>query len=264
MPIMLMCPPDHYRIAYEINPWMDRRRQVDHALAREQWQALYDLLNGPLGVKVELIEPVADLPDMVFTANAGLIRGELFIRSNFRFPVRQGEAGHFEAWFRKRGYEVLTLPPGHFFEGEGDLLPCGDELFAGYHFRSDISSHHLIAAALSTRIFSLELVDRRFYHLDTCFCPLPDGNAVYWGEAFDPYAQQVLKSYIPEGIPLDLEDALRFACNAILVGRQVVLNRGCLALEQQLQARGYQVFPLDLSEFIKAGGSAKCLVLTLA
>src|SRR5216684_2642548 len=194
---LLLCPPDYYGIEYEINPWMDRTHKALPELAREQWQRLYQKLQS-LGCRIELIPPQQNLPDMVFTANAGLVVGKRFIRSNFRFRERQGEERHFEAWFRERGYEILCLPEGLFFEGEGDALFCGDVLFCGYRFRSDIRSHHKLAELLNCLVLSVELVQDRYYHLDTCFCPLPKGAAIWYPAAFDEYAQRAIRHHVSD------------------------------------------------------------------
>jgi N-dimethylarginine dimethylaminohydrolase len=263
MPTFLMCPPDYYGIEYEINPWMSRRRPADTSRAMRQWEALYDLLTGKLGVTVELLTPVKGLPDLIFTANAGLVAGRDVIRSNFRYPERQKETPVFEVWFREREYRIFTLPPAASFEGEGDALPVGTTLFAGYRMRSDIQSHPKIGEILGCEVLSLELVDPRFYHLDTCFCPLDERTALYFPPAFDEYGRKVITESVPEAVPVSPEDALRFGCNAVVVGREVVLQAGCEVLNRELQSRSFRVHALDLSEFHKAGGSAKCLVLRL-
>jgi arginine dihydrolase len=263
MPTFLMCPPDYYGIEYEINPWMDRRHPADTARAMRQWQALYDLLTTGLGAGVELLTPMKGLPDLPFTANAGLVSGQKFIRSNFRFPQRQREIPVFEAWFNDRDYQIHPLPAAACFEGEGDALSIGKTVFAGHRMRSDIQSHQTIGEILGCEVLSLELVDPRFYHLDTCFCPLGERAALYFPEAFDDYGRKVIEGSVPEPIPVTLEDALRFGCNAIVVGKNVVLHFGCDALNRELRRRGLTVHELDLSEFHKAGGSAKCLVLRL-
>src|SRR5258708_5811638 len=172
---VLLCQPDFFGIEYEINPWMDRTRNAVPALARAQWQGLHQKLED-LGCRIETISPQPDLPDMVFTANAGLVSGNRFIRSNFRFTQRRGEEVHFEKWFTDHGFQIERLPEGLFFEGEGDVLFCGETLFCGYRFRSDIRSHEIIGERLKRLAISLELVADRFYHLDTCFCSLPDGT----------------------------------------------------------------------------------------
>src|SRR5438067_13178793 len=167
-PRILMCPPDYYGIEYEINPWMSRARGSEPTRARAQWHALYETLQA-VGVAVELLEPRPGLPDLVFTANAGLVYEKRFFGSRFRHEVRAREEPHFEAWFREHGFTVEHLPEGSYFEGAGDALFCGSTLFAGYRIRSDVRGHQELGTALSCQVLPLELVDPRFYHLDTCF-----------------------------------------------------------------------------------------------
>lgn len=260
---ILMCPPEYYGIEYEINPWMSRSRQVDRPRARKQWEDLFDLLQGKLGLSISLLEPRKGTPDLVFTANAGLVHGDVFFPSRFRHPERRGEAPVFRRWFEKEGYRIRPLPPDLFFEGEGDLLRLGKELFAGYRIRSDIRTHAWIGNVLDTRVLSLELTDERFYHLDTCFCPLDDDAAAYYPAAFDSYGRKVIETAVPRKIEVSPEEANRFACNAVVVDGKAVLPEGCGNLGKTLAGWGYEVWETDLAEFIKAGGAAKCLVLFL-
>ncbi|RJP20299.1 MAG: amidinotransferase [Candidatus Abyssobacteria bacterium SURF_5] len=263
---LFMCSPEYYGIEYEINPWMSLQRQADRALARRQWEALYGLLTGEIGVKVELIEPAPGLPDMVFTANAGIALNGDFISSNFRNKERQDESRHFKDWFKKKGYRIFELPPHQFFEGEGDLLFAGDtDAYAGYLIRSDVYSHAAVAEMLDRRVVSLELVDGRFYHLDTCFCPLNEKSVVYYPTAFDTYARQVIEANFPDRIELTEEEALQFVANAIVIGDHYIQPPGgARYLRRALQERGFEVHELEMSEFMKAGGATKCLVLKLA
>ena len=259
---LLLCPPDHYGIEYEINPWMDRTHNADPVLARAQWQGLHDQLTM-LGCQIELLKPREKLPDMVFTANAGLVVGRKFIRSNFRFAERRGEEQHFENWFVERDYEIVHLPEGLFFEGEGDALFCGEVLFCGYRYRSEIRSHQALADILKCLVISVELVQDRFYHLDTCFCPLPDGGAMWHPGAFDEYGQRAIRHHIPKLIDIVPGEAAHFASNAVVLGHDIVLPEGCPNLYQSLREGGYRPHPLPMTEFLKAGGACKCLVLLL-
>ncbi|MDX1944823.1 MAG: arginine deiminase-related protein [Pirellulaceae bacterium] len=261
-PRILMCPPDHYGIEYEINPWMSRSRQADRPLAITQWRALRDILTG-LGVKVELLEPVAGLPDLVFTANAAMIYRRRAILSHFRHQQRQGEEPLCAQWFAEQGFAVERLPEGRYFEGAGDALFCGDTLVAGYRIRSDVRSQQLVGQLVEARVVPVELVDEHYYHLDTCFCPLAPGRAIWFPGAFDDYGRRALVELVPELIEVAAEEAQSFACNAVVVGRHVVTNSGCPGLHRDLAARGYTPIATPLSEFVKAGGSAKCLTLRL-
>lgn len=261
-PHILMCPPDHYGIDYEINAWMDRRRQCDRRLATEQWQALRAILEQ-VGARISCLEPVPGLPDLVFTANAAITYEDMAILSRFRHPERQGEEAHDERWLREQGFQVRQLPEGVYFEGAGDALFLGDTLFAGYRIRSDARGHQQVGAMLGCRVIPLELVNPRYYHLDTCFCPLNPTTAIYYPPAFDEYGQRVLKQLVPELIAVEEAEAQRFACNAVVVGHTVVTNTGCPELHRQLQAQGLATRETPLGEFVKAGGSAKCLTLRL-
>jgi N-dimethylarginine dimethylaminohydrolase len=261
-PRILMCPPDFYGIEYEINPWMNRDVASDTLESQRQWRALHDTL-GSLGVRVELLEPVPGLPDLVFTANAGLVFHGTFISSRFRYGVRQGETPHFDRWAREHGFRVVSLPSGLNFEGAGDALFCGETLFAGYRFRSDARSHQWVGEVLGVEVLPLELVDPRFYHLDTCFCPLAHGEAIYYPGAFDDYGRSVLGDRIARLIAVSAEEAVTFSCNAVVVGRTVIMNEETPKLAAALREAGYEVRPHRLTEFIKAGGSAKCLTLRL-
>ncbi len=259
---VLMCPPDHYAIEYEINPWMNRSRGSDTARAQTQWHQLFELIVS-LGADVELMSPVPSLPDLVFTANAALMYQDRAFLSRFRHTARQRETPVDDEWLDRHGFAVRYLPHGMNFEGAGDALFCGETLFGGYLIRSDARALQWVAGEIGCRVIPLQLVDDRFYHLDTCFCPLSTTEAIVHRPAFDKYAQQALAEHIESLIDVTDEEALRFACNAVVLGRHVILNTGCPRLEQTLTEQGYQPHATPLDEFIKAGGSAKCLTLRL-
>jgi N-dimethylarginine dimethylaminohydrolase len=261
-PWILMCPPDHFGIEYEINPWMSRALQADRLIAAQQWCDLKQLLEDA-GARVALMESVAGLPDLVFTANAAMIHRQQAVLARFRHPERQGEEVYDERWLAGAGFEVLHVPGETFFEGAGDALFVGDTLFAGYRIRSDARGHQQVGVLVDSRVIPLELVDGRYYHLDTCLCPLAPGQAIFYPAAFDSYGQRVLAELIPDLIAVEQAEAERFACNAVVVGRTVVTNTGASGLHAQLRARGFTPLETPLDEFVKAGGSAKCLTLRL-
>ncbi len=262
---LLVCPPDYFRIDYEINPWMQRANAVNPERAVAQWQELMEVLEHQAGAALERMQPVKGLPDLVFTANAGVVVGRRAVVSRFRHPERQREEAHFENWFREHGYEVLTLDKHLYFEGAGDLLGFPDTWFGGYRQRSEIRAFPQLSEMFGREIIPLELVDGRFYHLDTCFCPLSGGELLYFPPAFDRYAQAAIAERVPKSSRLVVseDEALRFACNAVCVGKHVVLPSGCPRMMESLQEYGYVPHPVPLDEFMKSGGSAKCLTLAL-
>ncbi|MGQ4646716.1 bifunctional arginine dihydrolase/ornithine cyclodeaminase [Lyngbya aestuarii] len=260
----LMCAPDHYDVDYVINPWMEgniHKSSRDRAV--EQWQKLHHVLKDH--TLVDLVEPQPGWPDMVFTANAGLVLGKTVVLSRFFHKERQGEEPHFKDWFEAHGYTVHELPKDLPFEGAGDALLDreGRWLWAGYGFRSELDSHPYIAKWLDIEVVSLRLMDERFYHLDTCFCPLTGGYLLYYPPAFDSYSNRLIEMRVlPEKrIAIEEADAVNFACNAVNIDQLVVMNKASEQLKQRLGEVGFQVIETPLTEFLKAGGAAKCLTL---
>lgn len=261
---ILMCAPHHYEVDYAINPWMEgniHRSSRDRAEA--EWNQLYQVLKTY--AQIDLVEPQPGWPDMVFTANAGLILGDTVVLSRFFHPERQGEEPYFQQWFEAQGYKVHLLPKSLPFEGAGDALMDrgGQWLWAGYGFRSELDSHAYLADWLDVEVLSLRLVDRRFYHLDTCFCPLTDGYLLYYPAAFDTYSNRLIELRVPaeKRIAIAEADAVTFACNSVNIDRVVVVNKASDSLKKSLSERGFSVIETPLTEFLKAGGAAKCLTL---
>ena len=260
----LMCAPDHYDVDYVINPWMEgniHKSSRDRAV--EQWHKLYNILKQH--AIVDLVTPQIGWPDMVFTANAGLVLGENVVLSRFLHKERQGEEPFFKTWFEENGYTVHLLPKDLPFEGAGDALLDreGRWLWAGYGFRSELDSHPYLAKWLDIEVLSLRLTDERFYHLDTCFCPLANGYLLYYPGAFDAYSNRLIEMRVaPEKrIAITEADAVNFACNAVNVESIVIMNKASNALKTSLAEAGFRVIETPLTEFLKAGGAAKCLTL---
>jgi len=263
---LLMCPPVHYEIRYVINPWMrEQLGNTDATAAMREWEGLRFALS--VLADVELMPAAADLPDLPFTANAGLVLENTFIPSRFRNPERQGEEAHNIRWFAAQGFEIRNLPAGLTFEGAGDALfdRAQSRLWMGYGHRTDLAAAEVLARMLDVETVPLGLVDPRFYHLDTCFCPLSHGHVLYFPAAFDAAARAAIEARVPAArrIAVSEEDALVFACNAINLGDVVVLARASAALRAALENAGYRVVETPLGEFLKAGGSAKCLSLRI-
>ncbi|BAY94004.1 MULTISPECIES: bifunctional arginine dihydrolase/ornithine cyclodeaminase [unclassified Tolypothrix] len=260
----LMCAPDHYDVDYVINPWMEgniHKSSRDRAV--EQWQKLYHVLKEH--AVVDLVPPEKGWPDMVFTANAGLVLGDNVVLSRFLHKERQGEEPYFQKWFEANGYTVHILPKDLPFEGAGDALLDreGRWLWAGYGFRSELDSHPYLAKWLDIEVLSLRLIDERFYHLDTCFCPLANGYLLYYPGAFDSYSNRLIEMRVAaeKRIAIEEADAVNFACNAVNVDSIVIMNKASDALKARLVNVGFQIIETPLKEFLKAGGAAKCLTL---
>jgi N-dimethylarginine dimethylaminohydrolase len=258
----LMCPPEHFGVLYEINPWMHREVKVDLDRARDQWGELVATLVAA-GAEVELLEPQPGLPDLVFTANAGTVNGGRYVPSRFRHPYRQPEVAHDTAWFSDHGYQVVELPAGVGHEGAGDALPFRGVFLSGYKSRSDAAAHGPLSALLGSPVRPIELVDDRLYHLDLTFCPLDDRRAMVAPHAWDRYGCKVVEALVPEPLVLDDDEMLAFCANSVVVGTTVVMPSCPPPVGRRLEAWGFDVEVVDVSEFLKAGGGCRCLTLAL-
>jgi N-dimethylarginine dimethylaminohydrolase len=264
---ILMCAPDHFGVSYVINPWMEGNRgRTDTATARRQWGYLRDALAEQ--ADIVLVQQQQDVPDMVFTANAGLVLGRKVAVSRFRMKERRDEEHLFRAWFAENGFDPVPWPDDAPFEGAGDALWDRGQplLWAGSGFRSVEAVPALLEGFFGRPVAGLKLACPRFYHLDTCLCPLAGGYLLYYPAAFDAESREKIAAHVPpeKRIAVGEEDAFGFACNAVDLGGRVFLNYASTALQGRLKEAGFTTAVTPLSEFMKAGGGAKCLTLKLA
>jgi len=263
---ILMCAPSHYGIEYEINPWMDITKQVLPAEAVQQWEQLHHTLAG-LGIDIALIQQEPGVPDMVFTANAGLWYQNKIVLPHFKYPERQKETPFFRNWFLQQGFSLwndydLEHPRIAHFEGAGDGLLAGDTLFVGYGFRSDKAFYEQASYFDHSKLIYCELVNPKFYHIDTCFCPLNAHQAIWYPDAFSKEAQKNMRATI-ELIDVPAEEAAHFACNAVVYDRHIVIPAATPILTNKLRDLGMTVHHCEMTEYIKAGGACKCLTLRI-
>jgi lysine-ketoglutarate reductase/saccharopine dehydrogenase-like protein (TIGR00300 family) len=271
LPRVLMCEPKFFGVEYVINPWMEGHiGRVRPQVARRQWEQLHQHVSRV--AQVELVEPAKGLPDMVFTANAGTVLEDAFIPAVFRVPQRAPEVPLFTDWFRGQGFRIQPLPDHEAYEGEGDGLfqpgaggGVAPRLWGGYGVRSSLESHATLTRLLGAEVVSLRLIDERFYHLDTCFVPLPEGRVMYYPAAFDEWSLRTIEQLVPADRRLVVEDAdaMLFACNAVRLGRTLIMNHAGPTMRRRLGEWGYEVITTPLDEFMLAGGAAKCLCLLL-
>ncbi|WP_100349903.1 dimethylargininase [Luteimicrobium subarcticum] len=261
-----MCPPTFFTVSYEINPWMDRRRPVDTALAVAQWERLRDLYRD-LGHTVETIDPVPGLPDMVYAANGATVQDGVACSSVFTYPERAAEAPAYLKWLADHGYAPHAATATN--EGEGDILRAGDVLLAGHGFRTSLAAHDEVARLWGRRVVSLRLVDPRFYHLDTALTVLrgSDGrhpaDVAYYPPAFDDASRETLEHLFPEALLAQDADAEVLGLNAVSDDRHVVHAPAATHLAGALRERGYEPVAVDTSELLRGGGGAKCCTLEL-
>ena len=254
---------------------MNVENGINKPLAYQQWQNLVDLMRR-LGAEVVEMQGEPNLPDLVFTANAGLffIDSQTCVLSNFKHPERQPEQKFYKQWFEDNGFRAVSLVEDYFFEGAGDALfrdssqskypNMDNELYCAYGFRSELEYYQendfVISAYLKCqRLKIVKLKDPYFYHLDTCFCPLKDDFALIWPGAF--YDLNTFDKF--ELLKVPEEDAKKFACNAVCLGNNVIIPSGCENTKKLLTGAGFEVYDTDMSEYIKSGGACKCLTLRL-
>ena len=253
-----MTPPTFFAVEYAINPWMDTSTPVDTHRAMNQWESLRQTYKE-LGHTVELVEPVAGLPDMVYAANGGLLVDGKAVVAKFAYPQRAGEAAAYSEWMTRHGFDPVETR--YVNEGQGDLLVAGSIVLAGYGFRTDRRAHDEIAVAVGMPLVSLELVDPRFYHLDTALAVLDDRTIAYYPPAFSDESRAQLQDLFPDAIEVATTDAFVLGLNAVSDGLNVVHPAAATGFAEQLSDAGFVPVGVDLSELLKGGGSIKCCTL---
>jgi N-dimethylarginine dimethylaminohydrolase len=267
---VLVCPPDHFQVVAVKNPYMAAHiGGVDRERARRQWGELVAAFES-IGCPVEQIAPAQGLEDMVFCANQSIAGtrpdGEkVAVLSSMRHASRRPEVAAFEAWYKERGYRVVRIKSEgvETFEGSGDAVwhPGRRLLWCGYGFRSDSGVFEQVADAFKTPVIQLKLVNERFYHLDTCFCPLTPESVLIYPSAFDAASLELILKIFPVVVTASESDAVaRMACNAaVWRSKTAIIQKGAAAASGHMRALGLDVIEVDTSEFIKSGGSVYCL-----
>ncbi|MCH9666702.1 MAG: dimethylarginine dimethylaminohydrolase family protein [Actinomycetia bacterium] len=254
----VMAPPRYFTVEYVINPWMDTSTPVDAGRALDQWEALRQTYTN-LGHTVELVEPVPDLPDMVYAANGGLIVNGKAVVARFAHAERAAESIAHADWMSRNG--LLPVETRHVNEGQGDLLVVGSTILAGFGFRTDRRAHAEVSGHTGMPVVSLELVDPRFYHLDTALAVLDDRTIAYYPPAFTELSRMTLAELFPDAIEVASADAYVLGLNVVSDGLNVVLPVAATGFAEQLRRRGFRPVGVDLSELLKGGGSVKCCTL---
>ncbi|MBB5851263.1 dimethylarginine dimethylaminohydrolase family protein [Amycolatopsis umgeniensis] len=258
---VLMCSPEHFDVTYSINVWMDPDVRVDSDRAWRQWEHLVSTLEAA-GTEVRTVPAAPGLPDMVFTANAGLVDGTTFTPARMSKPERAPEIDHVRGRFEELGW-TIEQPPAAPQEGAGDALPFDGRLVAGYGQRSSVSAYAGLRTRNGWAVTALELTDPRYYHIDLGFCPLGDRTAMVLPEAFTAAGRSALAELVEDPVVLTPEEGAAFCANAVVTGRTVVMPHCTPRLGRELERRGFEPAVCDVSEFGKAGGGCRCLTLAL-
>lgn len=254
--------------------------KLDKLLARRQWEdlrAVYEKLKKEGTLEdVLIIDGVSGLEDMVFTANQSfpwVLDGEkVAVMSHMRHDSRKKEVPYFREYYKRRGYKTLELTETDLFEGMGDTIPHAGKhlLYGGYGHRSKKSAYDELSQLLQVPVVALELIDDRFYHLDTCFIPASKDTVFLWAEAFTDEGLQAIEKLFKNVVRIPLEEAEDFfALNAHCITDQVtgnkaaILQKGTTVMKQELEKEGFDVYELDTSEYMKSGGSVFCMKMMI-
>ncbi len=257
-----MCEPHFFQVQYEINPWM-KLGSIDKKNAGKQWVSLYETYLK-LEIAVDLIKPQAGLPDMVFSADQGLVKEKTVICSNFLYQERRKEVPYYENWYQQNDFEVKKMPETCFFEGAGESLWWEDKLFVGKGQRNSKEASFRLKEVLGVEVISLELINPFFYHLDTCLFPLNKETVFYYPKAFSPISVKSLRKKVPDLVPFEEKEAFNFAANSLLTDHHAVIQTGNKDFRRRLDSYGYKTVEVDVSEFSKAGGGIHCLTGVIA
>ena len=260
----LMCRPEHFRVDYAINPWMDVDSPVDPERALAQWDTLEQTLVAA-GAVVERIAQLPEAPDMVYAMNYGLVDGEHVALTRFRHHERAVEADAAEWWFGEAGMRTSRVADAGVgaFEA-GDAFLVGDALLVADGPRTDRATHDVLSRALGVRVAPVGVVHPALYHLDLSLCPLDERRAIVAPDAWDAAGRATVAAHVPEPLVLDLDEAFTFAANSVVVGDVVVMPAGVpVRVTRQLERWGFTVAPVDVSELHKGGGSVRCMTLPL-
>ena len=260
----LMVEPNHFRVDYAINPYMDVAHQPDPLKAREQWLNLLGTIRS-LGGDVEVLEQRSDAPDMVYAMNLGLVLNqpgrERVVLSHMRFAERRMETPTATRWFSAAGFDTSYVGRdgvGAHLEA-GDAFAFRDSLVVGYGPRTEELALKHLAMDLDVRVRGLRITHPGMYHLDLAFCPLDETHAMVCPSAFDDASAAAALALVPEPLVLSEEEALTFCANSIVVGNTVVMPTCPDRVRAQLEVWGFEIVLVDVSEFHKAGGSVRCL-----
>jgi N-dimethylarginine dimethylaminohydrolase len=231
---------------------------IDGNKSMHQWESLVEAYQK-LDIKVEVIDQRPDVPDMVFAADQGLVKGKNVLLSSFRYPERKGETKYYKEWFVNHGYNITEFPQGIFFEGNGDTHFWRDIIFVGTGIRTDIKACTALENFFGKEVIPIEIADPLFFHLDVALFDLDENTAFYYPPAFSQKSLIILRERVPNLIELTKDEVDSFATNSVITGNRVICQKGSSTFKEKLEKLGYQPHEVDVSEFMKSGGGVNCL-----
>lgn len=288
---LLMSDAKNFSSSQAINPhYFDPTTNQD--LAQSEHDAIKNAFEAA-GITVTQVPSPTDSQDGVYTANWALVRGDIAVLS--RLPnVRKAEEAYARTVLTELGKTIVDVPDEHRFSGQGDALACGDYLFCGSGYRSDIAAQEFAAAQLGFTRIQLHTVpeldssgnpttnsvsgwaDSYFYDIDLALSVLraPDNNTpgliAYCPEAFDQESQNMLQNIgnLTDGkitaITIDYQEAISgFAANLVSTGETIIMGAHAPKFSQKLRDNGFKIISPEINELLKGGGYIRCTSLAL-
>lgn len=275
-----MSGADYFDDGFAINAHMDATLQVDQPKAMAEHAAIRQAFEQA-GIKVTKVDAPADCQDGVYAANWGLCRGNKVILSALP-NKRQAETPYAEQILRNLGKEIVKVPDGLRFSGQGDALPCGNLLFIGSQYRTDQAVHQFVAEQLGFEVVGLQTIpllndhnqpvtnaitgwpDSFFYDLDLALAVISPELIAWCPDAFLPDSRAKIAALPLDKIEVSLEEAQRgFACNLVSTGETVIMSNHAPQLQAELEKRGLKTITPEVTELLKGGGFIRCTSLTL-
>jgi len=256
---LFLCPPTFLNLSYEINPWMDKDRPFSHERALHQWENLVNLYKSLVPQHTKVVEPKENLTELCFFGDSVFAHKNKAVFSRFATEERFPETEYVMNYLASLGFEGERVPEEISFEGSGETMMWNGNILVGYGKRSSSEIVDYLKTTFNCNVYGFELIDPKYYHLDTAMCPISNDLIAVYEPAFSEESKQTIKSLGCEILYLSEQDANEFALNSIVIDNHVIVNQDAVNFQNQLRNRGFNVHPIDISEFIKFGGGIKCL-----
>jgi N-dimethylarginine dimethylaminohydrolase len=271
---------------FEILPSQDGQNPYIHEedLSKKKAQTQHASLARTLSkAYVYTLPPITvSLPDIVFTANAGLALPRLaspcVLLPNMKYAQRKDELPYLHTMFQSLGIQTIPYLGKEPFEGQAELkwFHGGRKAVCGYGHRStrktftelDTFFKRLYGIRNAPELLILPLASEDYYHLDIAMFEyakdsLEVNRCIVHERAFSTKSLQRLRAFLgyDNVMVLDTEDA--FCLNAIADGPHMITHKLTdPTLKRRLETwTGLRVLQVPTTEFEKSGGSVRCMVL---
>lgn len=284
---VVLASPEFYDVKYAINPLTNNTSVVDKKKAMEQFEKLkthFTKHNIPVHVMdAKVADPQGKFPDLVFVSNSALIlRGwptKVAILARYANPERRGEELACGAFLKTLGYKVISLPEqeGLQYEGQGDSRWSheGKDLWLCYGtgrttksgiqaVKEAILKEAILANWIPPTVHTLHIVEKKTYHMDLCFLPLPNDRVLCHESSFDAASRKEIRNYFGRDKTIHVPLKFLYVCNSVwLDEKHLLIPRLPECRSWMYNASKMKIEEVNVDQFHLAGGSASCMVLAL-